>query len=82
MCAVGRWAIVRYGNGGWVARYGAAVTARKPVEAAMQLVWEIRTPLGRPVVPEEKRRQVGVVERVEGGRWGQGRRGVVGVGKG
>ena len=48
----------------------------------MQLVWEIRTPLGRPVVPEEKRRQAGVVERVEGGRWGQGRRGWWGLGKG
>ena len=74
--------MVRYGKGGCWDRYGAAVTARKPVEAATQFVCEIRTPLGRPVVPEEKRRQVGVLERVEAGRRGQGRRGVVGVGKG
>ena len=52
------------------------------MEAATQFVCERRTPLGRPVVPEEKRRQIGVMERAEGGRRGQGRTGVVGVGKG
>ena len=52
------------------------------MEAATQLVWLRRTPLGRPVVPEEKRRQIGVVERAEGERRGQGRRAEVGVGNG